>query len=89
MVARDSLAMTWNAVVARNGPLVPIFDALRPASVTRASADGRLNTPVTSNVIISNGVKLWNQHHVQLVKIKTKEGLKNYVKKEVWKSIPT
>ena len=88
LITRDCLSMMWHAMVARVGPLQSIFDELKPASGTRAAADGRLNSPVTTNVAVVSGVKLWNEYHEQLMKIKTKKGLKSFVEKEVWKCIP-
>ena len=89
IVARDAISMMWNGLVARTGPLVPVLDALRPATGTRAATSGRLNTPATNNAILVSGVKLWNRFGDQLVGIKTAGALKSFVRKTVIKTIPT
>ena len=89
IVARDALAMMWNSLVARNGPLVPVLDALRPATGTRAATNGRLNSLATDNAILVSGVKLWNRFSDQLTAIKTADTLKSFVRKNVLKTIPT
>ena len=88
IVARDALAMMWGGLIAGNGPLVSVLNDLRPAGLTRAATSGKLNIPATSNPIIISGTKLWNRFHVDLCNIKTKDSLKSFITKEVWKNIP-
>ena len=88
IIARDALTMMWTALVAGNGPLVRVLSDLQPASNTRASNSGKLNSPVGSNAIICSGYKLWNEHHVNLRSIKSRAALKTYITKEVWKTLP-
>ena len=88
MIARAAITMIWTALVGGNGPMVSTFNALRPASGTRAATDGRLNNPATPNAIVASGVKLWNRHHDRLSNIKTKFALKSFITKEVWKELP-
>ena len=88
IIARDALTMMWTALVAGNGPMVPVLSALLPASNTRAANSGKLNTPAGSNAIVISGCKLWNEHHVKLRSIKTRKSLKTFITKEVWKTLP-
>ena len=88
LAAREALSQVWDGYMHPDSPLSKTVDDLKPARSSRSHSMAKLNLPDPANILLTSGCKLWNEFSSQLVLIKKKEELKNFIQKTVLPTLP-